>query len=100
MAKFKAAIQARDWETAADEMAGSQWALQDKDKATRMIPLLRNVATGINSLISTETQQRRLEKQLRFDEGIHFAVLLDYRFFKTFGIGRVITNMESQWGQT
>ena len=96
-AKFKVAIQARDWESAADEMAGSQLALQDKDKATRMIHLPRNVATGISSLILTETEQGRLEKQLRIDEGIKYAVLLDYRFFKTFGIGHVITSSDPEY---
>lgn len=42
--KLKAAVQARDWESAVDEMADSKWARQVKGRATRLIDRMRNVA--------------------------------------------------------
>ena len=44
-AKLKAAVQAREWKTAANEMADSRWARQVKDRATRLIDRMRNVVS-------------------------------------------------------
>ena len=43
--KFKAAVEAKDWKTAAKEMANSKWARQVKDRATRLIDRMRKVAS-------------------------------------------------------
>ena len=100
LVEFKTAIQARDWTTAADEMTRIQWSQQDNDRAARLIHMMQNVASGVDSLILTEEEQNRLEQQLKFDKRIKYAVLLDYRFILTFGIGHVITSRDPEYNKT
>ena len=97
-AKLKAAVQAREWKTAANEMADSRWARQVKDRATRLIDRMRNVVS-INKqmLLLTKVEQRRLEQQLKFDEGVKYVVYTNYLGFLTFGIGHVITKHDPEY---
>ena len=66
LVEFKTAIQARDWTTAAGEMTRSQWSQQDNDRAARLIHMMQNVASGVDSQEAFEADLHRVLKVIYY----------------------------------